>query len=144
VELKHLIMGRPVDRDGNERAMNVFRKRRALDPKSADSASGSGSSAAREETRAILITGSARGADERHDVEGLFLDWAWNVDFCRDWNGAVRLLARALRGLERAGLIERRTIRRQGHRPHHAIRLTPLGDEALVALRADWIEGGKR
>ena len=52
---------------------------------------------------------------------------------------AVCVLARALRGLEEAGLIERRTIRRADGPTHHGFVLTEDGEEALRALSGDWI-----
>jgi hypothetical protein len=81
---------------------------------------------------------------ERYDLEQLFLEWAWSAGFPSGWTQAVRSLARSARGLERAGLIERRTIRRVGHPTHHGFVLTDLGREALVALSGDWISEGSR
>ena len=95
-----------------------------------------------EETRVEIRIQGEKTVARPYDLEQLFVEWAWHVSVHRDWDEAVRVLARALRGLERAGLIERRTIRLPGHKPHHAVRLTPLGKEALVALRGDWIDDG--
>ena len=68
--------------------------------------------------------------------------WAWEAGH-RNWNDAVRTLARTLRGLERIGLIERRTIRRPGAPTHHGFVLTDEGREAVSALSGDWIEEGE-
>ncbi len=63
-----------------------------------------------------------------------FLCWAWHTGF-PDWPDAVRALARALRGLEGAGLVERHTDRVSGSGPVHGITLTADG-RALLALLA--------
>ena len=73
-----------------------------------------------------------------YDISWLFLCWAWEAGH-RDWNQGVRALARALRGLERMGFIERRTIRREGHPTHHGFTVTDEGREAVTALSGDWI-----
>jgi DNA-binding PadR family transcriptional regulator len=80
---------------------------------------------------------------DRYDMEQLFSEWCWGTGI-GSWKDGVRLLARALRGLEEAGLIERRTIRRGPGRTHHGFTLTPLGEEALKALRGDWLAQDSR
>jgi hypothetical protein len=97
-----------------------------------------------EETRVEIRFQGEKTAAGPYDLEQLFVEWAWHVSARRDWDAAVRLLARTLRGLEGAGLIERRTIRRVGRKPHHIVRLTPLGEEALVPLSGDWLDGAER
>jgi hypothetical protein len=99
-----------------------------------------------DETHAIIVAARRPRTDERYDLQQLFLAWAWFARF-RDgadgWDGAVGALARTLRGLEGAGLIERRTIRRPGRRTHHGFTITDLGAEALKALSGEWIEEGR-
>jgi hypothetical protein len=91
-----------------------------------------------EVTTAILIGPPRPASGDRYDLEQLFLAWAWGAQF-GSWKNAVRVLGRALRGLEQAGLIERRTIRRGHGRVHHGFVLTADGQEAIEALRGDWI-----
>jgi hypothetical protein len=74
-----------------------------------------------------------------YDLERLFLEWAWSTGI-REWQAAVRVLARTLHGLEGAGLIERRTVRRAGRTTHHGLVLTDLGRVALDALSGEWIK----
>ena len=57
-------------------------------------------------------------AEDPYDLERLLLEWAWSTGI-REWQAAVRVLARTLLGLQGAGLIERRTVRRAGHATHH-------------------------
>jgi DNA-binding HxlR family transcriptional regulator len=67
------------------------------------------------------------------------LRWAWFGGF-RTWDAAVRSLARTLRGLERADLIERRTLRTDRGQPvRRILTLTAHGHEvtALLSGRAD-------
>lgn len=97
----------------------------------------------REVTRAILIGPPTSPSGDRYDLEQLFLAWAWGAKF-GSWEQAVRVLGRALRGLEEAGLIERRTIRRGRGRVHHGFALTADGQEAIEALRGDWIRRPSR
>ena len=85
------------------------------------------------ETLAILCSRSREQSSAGYDLERLFVEWAWFAGF-RDWDKAVRALAHVLRGLEGAGLIERRAIRRVGRRPLHGLRLTPLGTKAVECL----------
>ena len=73
-----------------------------------------------------------------YDLGELFLAWAWGSGY-RNWDAAVRVLARGLRGLHEAGLIERRTIRRRSGPTHHGFVLTEDGHEVLRALSGDWI-----
>ena len=72
-----------------------------------------------------------------------FLCWAWEAAF-PDWQDAVRALARALRGLERAGLVERHTDRVSGRGPIHGITLTADGRALLALLAAAPKTGGGR
>jgi DNA-binding PadR family transcriptional regulator len=73
-------------------------------------------------------------------MERLFLEWAWFTRVPGGWQAAVRVLAHTLHGLEGAGLIERRTMRRAGRATHHGFVLTDLGREALDALSGEWIK----
>ena len=91
---------------------------------------------------AVFIESRRRTATDRYDLEALFVGWAWESGY-RDWNAAVRALARALRGLAAVGLLERRTIRRVAGRTHHGFALTQDGQEALRALSGDWIEDAR-
>jgi hypothetical protein len=63
----------------------------------------------------------------------LFLHIAWESGHPR-WESAVRTVARMLRGLEGAGLIERQRISAADGRAVHLIRVTALGQEALRLL----------
>ena len=73
---------------------------------------------------------------------------AWTVSLWADegqypsWSAAVRALARNLRGLEAAGLINRRTVRHPGHPPLHGVTLTDAGHKCLAALKVP-SEAGK-
>ena len=104
------------------------------------------SSGTSDETHAIIVGARRERPDERYDVEQMFQEWAWFAQF-RDgrdgWDGAVGALARTLRGLEGAGLIERRTIRRPGRRTHHGFTITDLGLDAVKAMSGEWIEEGR-
>ena len=82
-------------------------------------------------------------ARDPYDLGWLFLCWAWESR-SGGWSKAVRALARALRGLEQAGLIERRNIKRAGRPTHHGFVLTDEGREAVTALSGDWIKGVDR
>ena len=82
-------------------------------------------------------------AGDRYDLGWLFTCWLWESGL-GDWNRGVRALARTLRGLERIGLIERRTLRRPGTLTHHGFVLTDAGQEAVTALSGDWIEEDHR
>ena len=88
--------------------------------------------------QAVFIGPPRRITTDPYDMGELFVDWAWWGGY-RDWNDGVRALARALRGLAEAGLIERRTIRRVSGPTHHGFVLTEDGQEALRALSGDWI-----
>ncbi len=66
-------------------------------------------------------------------LEWLFLSWSWEGRF-DTWDDGVRALARALRGLERIGLIERRTRREPGRPTRHGFVLTEDGLLTLAAL----------
>ena len=87
---------------------------------------------------AIFIGPRRRTSTDPYDLGELFLGWAWGSGY-RDWNTGVLALARALRGLAEAGLIERRTVRRRSGPTHHGFVLTEDGQEALRALSGDWI-----
>jgi len=63
----------------------------------------------------------------------LFLEWAWATRH-RDWEAAVRTLARTLKGLEGAGLINRHRARGVDGQPLHLVRLTELGQRALSLM----------
>jgi hypothetical protein len=67
----------------------------------------------------------------------------WESGF-RDWNHAVRALARTFRVLERTGPIERGTVRRSGAPTHHGFVLTDEGRQAMIALSGDWIKEDQR
>jgi hypothetical protein len=92
---------------------------------------------------AVFIAAPSRattdGPRDPYDLEWLFVCFAWEAGY-RDWTQGVRALARALRGLERTGLIERRTIRRAGRPTHHGFVLTEDGREAVTALSGAWIK----
>jgi hypothetical protein len=74
-----------------------------------------------------------------YNLGWLFLCWSGHAGY-RDWKDGVRALVRTLRGLERLGFIERRTIRRPGYPTHHGFVITDDGREAVAALSGDWIE----
>ena len=92
------------------------------------------------ETVAMFYGPRRQPTGDPYDLERLFLEWAWFTQVAGGWPGAVRLLARALRGLQGAGLIERSRVRRHGHATHHGFVLTDLGQEALQALSGDWVK----
>lgn len=87
-----------------------------------------------------ITTAGGRSASDRYDLSTLFLSWAWQAGY-RDWDEGVKAVARTLRGLERVGFIERRTIRRAGQPTHHGFVLTEEGRQALVAVSGDEIKG---
>jgi hypothetical protein len=91
-----------------------------------------------DSVEAIFIGPPRQRTGDPYDLGELFLGWAWGSGY-RDWNTAVRVLARALRGLVETGLIERRTIRRISGPTHHGFVLTEDGEKALRALSGDWI-----
>jgi len=66
----------------------------------------------------------------------LFLEWAWATRH-RDWERAVRTLARTLKGLEGGGLIERERVHGEGGETLHLVRVTELGRFALALLSGD-------
>lgn len=80
---------------------------------------------------------------EVYDLSWVFLCWCWEAGY-RDWTDGVRELARVLRGLERVGFIERRTLRRAGWPTHHGFVLTAAGQQATAALSGDWIKESGR
>lgn len=93
---------------------------------------------------AVLIGPARQPTTDPYNLGQLFLEWAWGTTpMSRDWNAATRVLARALRGLSEAGLIERRTVRRNTGETHHGFVLTEDGHEALRALAGDWIEDAR-
>jgi hypothetical protein len=87
----------------------------------------------------VISTARQSPSSDRYDLGWLFTCWVWESG-CRDWNHAVWALARTLRGLERIGVIERRTVRRAGAPTHHGFVLTDEGRQAVIALSGDWIE----
>lgn len=62
------------------------------------------------------------------------LTWTWGARYTR-WEDGLGALARALRGLEEAGLITRHTARAGGELPLHGLTLTKDGHAVLEALR---------
>ena len=76
------------------------------------------------------------------DWRGLASAGQWGARYAR-WEDGLRALARALRGLEQAGLITRHTTRRAGHPPLHGVTLTKNGHAVLEAL-CDRSAGGDR
>jgi hypothetical protein len=92
---------------------------------------------------AVFTTPPQSPTGDRYDLGWLFTCWLWESGF-GDWDRGVRVLARTLRGLERTGLIERRTIRRPGRPTHHGFALTDDGREAVAALSGHWIEEDHR
>jgi hypothetical protein len=95
------------------------------------------------EMYAVIVTPRTEPSLDRYDLGQLFLEWTWSARFPGGWGASVQVLARTLRGLEQAGLIERRTIRRVGHPTHHGFVLTNLGHEAVNALSGDWMKDGQ-
>lgn len=91
---------------------------------------------------AIFIGPPRQPTADPYDLGELFLGWSWGSGY-RNWNNGVRALARALRGLTEAGLIERRTIRRVSGPTHHGFVLTEDGEKALRALSGDWISNAR-
>jgi len=87
-------------------------------------------------------TRSDRSPDP-YDLGWLFLCWSWEAGY-RSWNDGLRALVRALRGLEKLGLIERRRIRRVGRHTHHGFVLTDEGRDAVAALSGEWIQPSER
>ena len=103
------------------------------DPEPPSSSPEAGELSASEETTVIFVAPQGTPSNERYALEHLFVAWAWNARFpdgADGWNGAVRALARSLKGLEGAGLIERRTIRRAVH--IEALGLAPRAHEYLL------------
>jgi len=89
-----------------------------------------------------VFSGSGQPQPPRdlHDrLERVFLTWAWHGGY-RTWFGGVRAVARALRGLEEAGLLVRQTARRPGTRPRRTWTLTEDGQAVAKALSR---HGGK-
>jgi len=92
---------------------------------------------------AVLTTSRHLSTSDRYDLGWLFTCWVWESGFA-DWDRGVRVLARTLRGLERTGLIERRTIRRSGQPTNHGFVLTVEGRKAVEVLSGHWIEEDQR
>ena len=88
---------------------------------------------------AVITTPRQSPTGDRYDLGWLFTCWVWESGL-GDWSRAVRALARTLRGLERIGLIERRTIRRASAPTHHGFVLTEDGRQAVAALSGGWIK----
>jgi hypothetical protein len=78
----------------------------------------------------------APGTDLYHRLESIFMVWGWNAGY-RSWYTAVRALARAVRGLEQSGLMERNTTRRLGDRPRRVWTLTDDGRHVAAALTGE-------
>ena len=72
-------------------------------------------------------------------LDRLFLEWAWATRH-EEWTQAVRTLARTLKGLEGAGLIERERVRGDDGQPLHLLRPTERGKRALALLGGDDLE----
>ena len=90
--------------------------------------------------RTIAIIRSHVRVDTTHKfLEWMFLCWAWEAGY-HQWGDGLRGLARGLRGLERTGLIERRTVRRRGEPTIHAVTLTEAGHALLAKLSGDTAE----
>ena len=97
-----------------------------------------------DDKRKNAIFFSAKHARPKTDGDRLgelFLEWSWFTEH-RDWMKAVRTLARTLAGLEGAGLIERKRVRGGDGHPLHLLRVTELGEHALLLLRGD--DSGRR
>ena len=90
------------------------------------------------ETRAVIYVGQRSG--ERYDLSLLFAEWEWYAGYRALPNASVRVLARVLKRLAGAGLIERRRVRRRGRSTLHLFELTALGREAVEALSGRWIK----
>ena len=69
-------------------------------------------------------------------LEWLFMAWSWEAGYDA-WEDGLRAVARALQGLERIGLIERRTIRRPQFPTRHGFVLTEEGLHTLAVLTGD-------
>jgi len=78
----------------------------------------------------------ASGTDRYHRLESIFMVWGWHAGY-RSWYAAVRAVARAVRGLEQSGLMERTTTRRLGDRPRRAWTLTDDGRQVAAALTGE-------
>jgi hypothetical protein len=92
-----------------------------------------------DDTMTVAVFGGAKPARPKtlgDRLGELFLEWAWATRH-RDWERAVRTLARTLKGCEGAGLIERQRLRGEGGETLHLVRLTPLGKVALALLSGD-------
>jgi len=92
-----------------------------------------------DDTRTVAMFGGAKPARPKtlgDRLGELFLEWAWATRH-RDWERAVRTLARTLKGCEGAGLIERQRVRGEGGETLHLVRLTELGEFALALLSGD-------
>jgi hypothetical protein len=87
-------------------------------------------------TTIAICVGGKRPKSLGDRLGRLFLEWAWATRH-RDWEAGVRTLARTLRGLEGAGLIERQRVRSDGGETLHMVRLTALGHRALSLLSGD-------
>ena len=89
--------------------------------------------------RTVVIFGGAKPARPKtlgDRLGELFLEWAWATRH-RDWERAMRTLARTLKGLEGAGLIERQRVHGEGGETLHLVRLTALGEFAVALLSGD-------
>lgn len=94
-----------------------------------------------EETIAIFIGEGTRTTSERPDspailhsrLEWCLLRWAWGAGY-QDWPEGVRRLARTLRGLVDADLIERGRVVDADGRVRHTVVVTDDGHELLRLL----------
>ena len=92
-----------------------------------------------DDSRTVVTFGGAKPARPKtlgDRLGELFLEWAWATRH-RDWERAVRTLARTLKGLEDAGLVERLRVHGEGGETLHLVRLTGLGEFALALLSGD-------
>ena len=94
----------------------------------------------RDDHPAVAGHPEPRSAHER--LAWTCLSWTWGARYTR-WEDGLRALARALRGLEEAGLITRHTARAAGELPLHGLTLTKDG-HAVLEARRDRSAGGDR
>ncbi len=117
-----------------------------ITPHPLDPSSSEASDWPNDHVEAVFITRlrpSTTPPGDRYDLGALFLCWSWGAGYS-DWHDGLRALARALRGLEDMGFIERRTIRQPAHQTQHGFVITDAGRDAIAALSGDWIAEGDR
>ncbi len=88
------------------------------------------------------IAGCRQPASVHERLSWTCLGWIWGAGYTQ-WEDGLRAMARALRGLEQAGLITRHTTRAADEPPLHRLMLTKDGHAVLEALR-DRSAGGER